>query len=410
MNVNRFFSSSSLENWKIQNLNYSWYWVLAVFFGWCALDQLYVGSPKTFLIKNIFNVIAFGYPWFYEAMMATSAQEQIKLFGTPIPVFGGSSSVPISVAAGRFATEDSEQNSRSEKHSRFLQYGLVLGLLGLIGGDSFLMGNYLSGFTRIFCLITIILAPISIFWWLYKLAMFFFQTERVLEQDWDFFGYPEPNDGVPCPGILQQVTLWFLTTLVAVLDSIPILNKFTFILKPLLLALQKAYGFAVDVFGFVIKETTAAVTVGSQIGSQYTQTPGDLSKPKSDITGAEQKIKSDSASASAPSSATGTSKSVAPVPSTASDTPEAIAMTGGGLLLASDMGSKALPLLLATTVGFIVVSSIVLSWRRTYQNAKSESESQSESQSQSDDPNERGSESNDVPPHPRGLGRPDEVA
>jgi hypothetical protein len=327
-------------------------------------------------------------------MMATSAQEQIKLFGTPIPVFGGSSSVPISVAAGRFATEDSEQNSRSEKHSRFLQYGLVLGLLGLIGGDSFLMGNYLSGFTRIFCLITIILAPISIFWWLYKLAMFFFQTERVLEQDWDFFGYPEPDDGVPCPGILQQVTLWFLTTLVAVLDSIPILNKFTFILKPLLLALQKAYGFAVDVFGFVIKETKIAVTVGSQIGSQYTRTPGDLSKPKSDITGAEQKIKLDSATATG-----------VPV-ATASGTPEAIAMTGGGLLLASDMGSKALPLLLATTVGFIVVSSIVLSWRRTYQNAKSESESESESE----DPNERGSESNDVPPHPRGLGRPDEVA
>jgi hypothetical protein len=122
-------------------------------------------------------------------------------------------------------------------------------------------------------------------------------------------------------------------------------------------------GFLVTVFGFTVDQATAAAQ-GIQAIATTTKPPdtGDLTEKK------EQEV---DAAAATEAKAKGTQK-------------------GGGSPVLDT--SSALGALLTGTLGFIIVSSIVLSWRRTYQNA---------SGPQATD--KRPSESNDVPPEPRGA-------
>ena len=60
--------------------------------------------------------------------------------------------------------------------------------------DSFIVGDKQSGFISLICLITGILAPIAIFWWLYNLGAFLFKTKDVTNTYWEYFGAPPPAE------------------------------------------------------------------------------------------------------------------------------------------------------------------------------------------------------------------------
>jgi len=358
----------SLDDWReTTKLSYDWYWWLALIPG--SFEQLYLGSPKTFMIKNFMNVILLGYPWLYEVLMATTSigRPQVELFGSPNPLTNS-----IHVGGGRFASKGDEP---SDKHARAILYAVALVMLGFIGGDSFVMGNYTTGFFRLLCALTIFLAPISLIWWIYKLFLYIFATDSVYAQDGEWFGYPSAITGSCSPSALDQLTGWVFTVLNAVTSPFPFLNIPINIMKT---TWETAKQVTVTLWGFVQKNVVgAAIGATSAATAAGNITAGDVDKKAADIAAAAEE-------AEASSKATASQK-------------------GGGSqgTLALDT-SSALGALLTGTVGFIFVSSIVLSWRRTYQNAgASKATTAATATATATDADQRPGEGNDVPPEPR---------
>jgi len=357
----------SLDDWgQTTKLSYTWYWILACI-PFLSLEQLYLGSPKTYMMKMFLNMVLLGYPYFYEMFMATWARPQVEVFGSPNPFTYG-----IHVGGGRFAKNDSELNNL---HTRPLLYTMGL-VLGLFGGDSFVMGDYFTGFFRLFCTLTIILSPISFIWWAYKAFLYVFVTSSVYEQDSAFFGYPTPSKNPCAPGFLKTVTSWMVGILVAITSPIPFLGP---LIATMAKALAAFWGFTVDLFGFIVTEGKAIAVdgakVASDIGNIGADGTGDLSKQRKEEQDANR------------------------------EAGLATAQAGGALdgTKALDT-STALGALLTGTIGLILVSSIVLSWRRTYQNASANSTNSTKAATATAATTEqRPGEGDDVPPEPRGA-------
>jgi hypothetical protein len=47
---------------------------------------------------------------------------------------------------------------------------------------------------RATCLISFIFTPVAILYWLFNVGKFFFKTESVIEQNWEYFGAQEPPE------------------------------------------------------------------------------------------------------------------------------------------------------------------------------------------------------------------------
>ena len=165
-------------------LSYDVFLGLSVIGGALGLDHLYLRSPLTFIAKIIVNILTFGSWWIYDASQAVFNKDVVKVFGLGIPGFG-----PKGIGAGVVASDVPDK-----KHMAFFIYALALFFGGIFGLDSFIVGDKQSGFIRLICLITGILAPIAIFWWLFNLAKFFFKTKDVTSQHWEYFGAPPPAD------------------------------------------------------------------------------------------------------------------------------------------------------------------------------------------------------------------------
>ena len=165
-------------------LSYDVFLGLSLIGGLLALDHLYLRSPLTFLAKIIINFLTFGSWWLYDASQAVFNKDVVKVFGLGVPGFG-----PKGIGAGVLASDTPDT-----KHLSFFLYGLSLIFGGLFGLDSFLVGDKQSGFIRIVCLLTGILAPVAIFWWLFNMAKFFFKTGDVMSLYWEYFGAPPPPE------------------------------------------------------------------------------------------------------------------------------------------------------------------------------------------------------------------------
>jgi len=165
-------------------LSYDVFLGLTVLGGFFALDHLYLRSPLTFVAKLITNFFTFGTWWLYDASQATFNRNVVKVFGLGVPGLG-----PKGIAAGVLASDIPDK-----KHMSFFVYALALLLGGIFGLDSFITGDKHTGFIRLFCLITGILAPVAILWWLYNTGLFLFKTKDVINKNWEYFGAPPPAE------------------------------------------------------------------------------------------------------------------------------------------------------------------------------------------------------------------------
>lgn len=165
-------------------LSYDVFLGLTVIGGLLALDHLYLRSPLTFLAKIIVNVLTLGTWWLYDASQAVFNRDVVKVFGLGVPGLG-----PKGIAAGVLASDVPDK-----KHMSFFIYAVALLFGGLFGLDSFIVGDKQSGIIRIICLITGILAPIAIIWWLINVGKFFLKTKDVTNQYWEYFGAPPPAE------------------------------------------------------------------------------------------------------------------------------------------------------------------------------------------------------------------------
>jgi hypothetical protein len=165
-------------------LSYDIFMALTILGGALALDHLYLRSPLTFLAKLIVNVLTFGTWWLYDASQAVFNKDVVKVFGLGVPGMG-----PKGIAAGVLGSDIPDK-----KHMAFFIYALALMFGGLFGLDSFIVGDKQTGLIRLVCLITVILAPIALFWWLFNLGKFFFKTKDVTNLYWEYFGAQEPAE------------------------------------------------------------------------------------------------------------------------------------------------------------------------------------------------------------------------
>lgn len=159
-------------------LSYDIFLALSVFGGFLALDHLYLRSLPTFAAKLFVNFTCFGVWWLYDALRAVFHHKVVKLYGVSIPVVG-----QTDIGAGVFSKPE------SKKHYRFLTYAIALFAGGIVGADSFLVGDKADGFIRLICFLTGILSPIAIFIWVKKMIMFFVDPPTTMAYHSDYFGY-----------------------------------------------------------------------------------------------------------------------------------------------------------------------------------------------------------------------------
>lgn len=343
------FYRTSLEYWKASTQNYSWYWILTVFFGWAGLDMLYLRSPLMAVAKIFLNAITFGYWWFYDAMEATFNKDQVQVAGPTMPFWGS-----LGIAGGMFMGTGSQ--SKQDKHYTFLLYSLVLLFTGLFGGDSFLVGDKLSGYIRVISLVSFFFAPIAIIWYIYKLYQLFIRPDQLLDQNYIYFGAPEPaNLDLLCPNVLESASVWIVHTSAVVLSYIPILGNFAPLLLELDKRLRQAYGMTKSVVEEGQKIVDTLPDVITNTASVAELNPREVKETK--------------------------------------EKEEKGAMKGGG---AQENLTAFGSIALVASLAFVMISSLSMTLWRTYKNWKNGVEAEDD---------QRKDQKYDDPPNPRVSGR-----
>lgn len=193
-------------------LSYDVFLGLSVLGGFFALDHLYLRSPLTFLAKLVVNIMFFGVWWLYDALQAVFNTDVVKVYGLGIPGFG-----PKGIAAGVLANP-----VPSGKHMRFFTYAAALFFGGMIGLDSFLVGDRQTGIIRLVSLVSMIFMPIALLWWVYKMFQFFTNTKSVVNAHANFFGAEGGSFGSSFPflGWLFSPSGWVQSIFGPIIDPI----------------------------------------------------------------------------------------------------------------------------------------------------------------------------------------------
>jgi TM2 domain-containing membrane protein YozV len=174
------------------SLSYTTFTVLSVLGGFLALDHLYLRSPMTFVAKLVVNLLFFGVWWIWDACQAVFNEPVVRIYGLPMPGY-----TVKGIAGGVLADEQP-----SKKHLQFFTYALALFFGGIIGLDSFLVGEKRMGLFRLVCTVSVILMPISLVIWGLKVSDFFFFTKETVDMYATYFG---GNGAGSMGGLFQQM-------------------------------------------------------------------------------------------------------------------------------------------------------------------------------------------------------------
>ena len=187
------FKRTQFGFWGNSLLDYKIYWFLAIIGGYFALDHLYLRSPYTFIAKLVVNVMTFGSWYIYDMLQATFNKDKVKLFGVSVPGIG-----PNGIGAGMFLNEPSNATEEEKtKVGHYFMYTFILLFTGLLGGDSFYMGDKVSGFIRLFSVLSFIFFPVAAVWYMFNVGKWVITNDKVVDQYWDFFGAPKPEGALP---------------------------------------------------------------------------------------------------------------------------------------------------------------------------------------------------------------------
>jgi hypothetical protein len=307
------------------------------FLGWFGVDYWYLGAPLTGLLKMFVNMFTFGYWWFYDILNVIFNRPTVELFGPTIPFYGSTG-----CAAGRFRQPNSNEDpERLAKHLNYIIYGVVLGFIGIIGGDSYLIGNTMNAFIRLICFISLIGIPIALVWWANNIFNYAFNANYFVNDAWYYLGAASPNGSTCPPSLLQQIFG-------------PLGSMFSFI---------------VSFFtGFKLPQPNPIDKWQQEILSKANLTPKDVSE----LNKAYQ------------------------IKTVSQESQKGGANLQSETLNLNGTNTHLLSLLFAGTIGFIVVSSIILSLRRSYQNGSKKNTTTTSTVDE-----QRGDKGqDDVPPNP----------
>lgn len=330
-------------------LSYDVFLGLSVLGGFFALDHLYLRSPLTFLAKFLVNIFGFGIWWIYDAAHAIFDTDTIKVYGLSVPGMG-----PQGIAAGVLANPQ-----HSAKHWRFFMYAFALFFGGIFGLDSFLVGDRRTGILRLLCLVSLILLPVALLIWAYKVFQFFTNTKSVVGSHATFFGSTGGDAGGGFLSWLFNPAAWIQSLLGPVIDpiaetaqaAIATVDK-TVNTVGKTVNLGRA---AIDKGSEVVAEVSKVVDLASQgMGSMMSTVPGAALYSSITPEGIREAMgKGPEAPPAYENNTTATNKIDATK-----------AMVGGAIAVAAN-SSNALPYLLLGTLTIVILAGFIATYKRS---------------------------------------------
>lgn len=333
-------------------LSYDVFLGLSVLGGFFALDHLYLRSPLTFLAKFLVNIFGFGIWWIYDAAHAIFDTDTIKVYGLGIPGMG-----PQGIAAGVLANPQ-----HSAKHWRFFMYAAALFFGGAFGLDSFLVGDRQTGIIRLLCLVSLILMPIALIIWGYKVFQFFTNTKSVVGSYSTFFGSTGGGDfGGGFLSWLFNPTAWLNKLVGSVLG--PIIDPLAETAQAAIATVDKT----VNTVGKTVNLGREAIEKGSEVATEVSKAVEVASQGFGSILGAVPGAALYSAVTpegvrGAMGSQQNTSQPSAP---NENKIDSAAAMVGGAAVVAATHGSNTLPYILLGTITLIVLAGFISTYKRS---------------------------------------------
>lgn len=331
-------------------LSYDVFLGLSVLGGFFALDHLYLRSPLTFLAKFLVNIFGFGIWWIYDAVHAIFDTDTIKVYGLSVPGMG-----PQGIAAGVLANPQ-----HSSKHWRFFMYAVALFFGGIFGLDSFLVGDRQTGIIRLLFLVSMILLPVALLIWAYKVFQFFTNTKSVVNSYSTFFG--STGGGAMGSGFLSWLfnpVSWIQSLLGPVIDPIAetaqaaiatVDKTVNTVGKTVNLGRE-----AITKGSEVVTEVSKAVELASQgFGSVMSTVPGAALYSSITPEGVRQAMGKESDTKPPAYENTTATNKIDPTK----------AMVGGAIAVAAN-SSNALPYLLLGTLTIVILAGFIATYKRS---------------------------------------------
>jgi hypothetical protein len=277
---------------------------------------------------------------------------------------------PQGIAAGVLSNPQ-----HSAKHWRFFMYAVALFFGGIFGLDSFLVGDRQTGIIRLVCLISLILLPVALLIWAYKVFQFFTNTKTVVGNHATFFGSTGSDPSGGLFSWLFSPTKW----LQAILG--PIIDPLAETAQAAIATVDKT----VNTVGKTVNLGRTAIEKGSEVVEEVSKVVDLASKGLGGVVGTvpgaalysavtPEAVKAAMAS---PSSESAPNKKIEP----------AAAMVGGAIAVASS-NLNTLPYILLGTLTLVVLAGFIATYKRSV-------------------PIQHAKRQDDIPPEPRVLRNPD---
>ena len=170
---------SDIDYWKHPDRNYYVFLCLSVFFGFFGLDHFYLRSFGTGMQKALFNIVSFGFWYFWDLFQVIFESDKIKKEGlsTPFDWTRG-------IARGMFLKplkEGEKPKIVYESKHDIVIYACLSLFTGLLGFNKFYIGRPWQGLAQIMTTFSFWTFFFGIAWAAWDAINVLFYTEKVLK-------------------------------------------------------------------------------------------------------------------------------------------------------------------------------------------------------------------------------------
>ena len=164
--------------WKGAQIPYYIFMLLTIFGGLFGLDHLALRSPLTAILKVLSIIPLLGFWYFYDIAQAIGEREYVEKYGIAVPFYG-----PTGIGAGIFSgnSEIPEAPKEIPGPWRYMAYLITTCIFVVFPISKFILGDYLGGILHICMYILFPLTFIAIAWSFYDIYNVLFKTKDIFE-------------------------------------------------------------------------------------------------------------------------------------------------------------------------------------------------------------------------------------
>ncbi len=164
--------------WKGAQIPYYIFIILTIFGGLFGLDHLALRSPLTAILKVLSIIPLLGFWYFYDIAQAIGEREYVEKYGIAVPFYG-----PIGIGAGIFSGNSEIPNAPKEIPGpwRYMAYLITTCIFVVFPISKFVLGDYLGGILHICMYVLFPLTFIAIAWSFYDIYNVLFKTNDIFE-------------------------------------------------------------------------------------------------------------------------------------------------------------------------------------------------------------------------------------